>query len=189
VERAVLAGDAATGVCLMNVEAGLDTGAVYAEVSTAIDAAESAEQLRHRLVDLGCGMLQRCLADGMAGLPVARPQTGTPTYAEKIRPDELRLRWELPASHLHRVVRLGRAWTTLGGKRLRILAAEVVDAAEQLPTAPEGASPGALDGELVAAGEGTLLRLVTVQPEGKQPMAAADWLRGVRPRAGARFEG
>jgi methionyl-tRNA formyltransferase len=191
VERAILAGDATTGVCLMAVDVGLDTGAIYAEADTPIDESESVEDLRRRLVALGCRLLERHLADGLAGLPTPYPQVGEPTYAEKIRPEELELHWEEDAAHLRRVVHLGRAWTTFRGKRLRVLRAEpVVEGDGGAPAAAaEGASPGALHGEEVTAGEGSRLRLITVQPEGRQPMPAADWLRGVRPEPGERLGG
>ena len=189
VERAVLAGDATTGVCLMEVDVGLDTGAIYAEQDTPIDEAESVEDLRRRLVAIGCRLLERHLADGLAGLPTPHPQVGEPTYAEKIRPEELQLHWEQDAAHLRRVVHLDRAWTTFRGKRVRVLQAEPVVSDDGELAAPEGASPGALYGEVVTAGEGTRLRLVTVQPEGRQPMAAADWRRGVRPEPGERLGG
>ena len=95
VERAILEGDAETGVCLMAVEAGLDTGALYAEVGTQIGEEETAEALRSRLVTMGC----RLLADTWPtapGLPVPWDQAGEPSYAEKIMPSELGLRWEQP---------------------------------------------------------------------------------------------
>jgi methionyl-tRNA formyltransferase len=190
VERAILEGDAETGVCLMAVEKGLDTGPIYAMGDTSIDEHESAEELRARLVEIGCRLLIENLSGGAAGLPIPHEQEGDPSYAEKIRPEELELRWERDATYLSRVVRLGRAWTTFRGRRLRVLnaAAEAWDTAETTasdhagrPGAPEGDSPGALHGEVVTAGEGTHLRLIRVQPEGKQPMAAADWLHGARP--------
>ena len=93
VERALLEGDAETGVCLMAVEAGLDTGPVYAEVATAIDPEETVDELRARLVAIGCRMLEEHLADGRAGLPRPRDQAGNPTYAEKVAAHELELDW------------------------------------------------------------------------------------------------
>jgi methionyl-tRNA formyltransferase len=190
VERAILAGDATTGVCLMAVEAGLDTGPIYAEEDTRIDESESVDELRGRLVAIGSRLLETHLAGGLSGLPTPHPQVGEPTYAEKIRPEELQLHWVEDAAQLRRVVHLGRAWTTFRDKRLRVLRAEPAPTdGDGLAAAPEGASPGALDGEVVTAGEGSRLRLVTVQPEGRQPMAAADWLRGVRPQPGERLGG
>jgi methionyl-tRNA formyltransferase len=188
VERAILEGDAETGVCLMAVEAGLDTGGIHAEATTTVGDEETADALRSRLVEIGCGLLVEYLREGRAGLPPARDQAGTPSYAEKIRPAELELDWRQPAIQLRRVIRLGRAWTTFRGRRLRILEATgPVDAtAPGGPAAPEGtgAAPGRLDGVEVTAGSGTRLRLVTVQSEGRRPMAAPDWLHGVRPGPG-----
>jgi methionyl-tRNA formyltransferase len=179
VERAILEDDAETGVCLMAVEAGLDTGPIYAEVATAIREDETASELRSRLVALGCGLLEVHLARGRAGLPVPRDQAGTPTYAEKVLPEEHVLRWDQPAERLRRVVRLGRAWTTFRGRRLRVLTATGVPG-EVGPAVPVG-PPGALDGTDVWAGGGTRLRMVTVHPEGRRPMDASEWIRGVRP--------
>jgi methionyl-tRNA formyltransferase len=186
VERAILEGDSETGVCLMAVEAGLDTGAIYAEVSTSIGEEETADELRGRLVAIGSSLLDEHLVGGRGGLPVPREQAGTPSYAEKLLPHELELDWQCPALHLRRVVRLGRAWTTFRGHRVRILSAaahrEEPDTDEE-PGTDHGVdplAPGALRGAVVGAGEGTSLRLRTVQPEGKRPMEATAWLHGVR---------
>jgi methionyl-tRNA formyltransferase len=175
VERAILAGDDVTGVCVMKVEEGLDTGPVYVCEEASIGAEDDLGSLRERLVDIG----SRLLVDVVSGpLPEPTPQVGEPTYAAKIDPAELELRWARPAVELGRVVRLGRAWTTFRDRRLRVRRAAVATGA--------GGSPGTLDGDVVATGEGGL-QLVEVQPEGKGPMAAADWLRGVRPAVGERL--
>ena len=181
VERALLEGDAETGVCLMAVEAGLDTGGVYAVESTGIDPDETVEELRARLVDIGCRLLVEHLADGRAGLPVPRDQAGNPTYADKLRSYEFELDWTRPAAHLRRVIRLGRAWTTFRGRRIRILAARHCER-DGPPLAP-----GELAGADVGAGERSALELRTVQPEGKRPMEASSWLHGVRPGPGDRL--
>ena len=178
VERAILAGDTTTGVDLMAVEAGLDTGPVYDEVVVPLDDEITAEELRSRLVAAGCDLLRRNLGGGIAGLPAPRPQVGEPTWAEKITTDELALAWDRPAAELRRVVRLGRAWTTFRGRRLRVLATHPA------PPGLAAPGPGVLDGTVVGAGGGTALVLATVQPEGRQPMDAADWVRGVRPAPG-----
>ena len=195
VERAILEGDAETGVCLMAVEAGLDTGGIYAEESTVIGDEETAEELRARLVVIGCSLLGR-LADGLAGLPPPRDQVGSPSYAEKIQAGELHLHWDQPALQVRRVIRLGRAWTTFRGRRLTVLRATGSEAGRGpsagggAPTGAEpstGAEPGVLYGTEVVAGDGHRVVLVTVQPEGRRPMDASDWLRGVRPEPGARL--
>lgn len=166
VERAILAGDPVTGVCLMEVEEGLDTGGVYRSREVAVDLDETAAQLTARLATAGADLLVRGLQEGL-GRPV--PQQGEPTYAAKIEPEDLHLNWARSANLLHRVVRLGRAWTTWKGRRLLVLAAS--------PAEAEGGEPGTVSGQVVQTGEGGL-RLVTVQPEGKRAMPAADWIRG-----------
>ncbi|MEI7858385.1 MAG: methionyl-tRNA formyltransferase [Acidimicrobiales bacterium] len=195
VERALLEGDAETGVCLMAVEAGLDTGPVYAEVATAIDPEETVDELRDRLVIIGCQMLEEHVRDGRSGLPVPHEQAGTPTYAEKIQSGEFELDWSKPAVELQRVIRLGRAWTALRGKRVRVLAAgpgsaiggglgEADDVGEAVTL-----EPGELRQAAVGCGQETRLVLVEVQPEGKRPMAASAWLNGVQPTPQDRLGG
>lgn len=184
VERAILAGDAETGVCVMTLEAGLDTGPVHARRSTPIDPDESAEQLRSRLVDVGTELL---LAQLQSGLDPPVPQQGEPTYAAKIDPSELRLDFSQPAELELRKVRVGRAWTTFRGRRLGVLAAAI--AAEPALEAGAADELGSLHpaGDLgvhVRCGSGTLLTLVQVQPEGKRPQAARDWANGARPQPG-----
>jgi methionyl-tRNA formyltransferase len=182
VERAILAGDEVTGVCVMRLEAGLDTGPVLGTQHVAIDADEHASALVDRLSRAGAALLVDVLADGVDALGPGEPQEGEPTYAAKLDPEEFRLDWEQPAETLHRVIRLDRAWTTFRGERLRVLDAFL------LPDAPDAAHdpdpPGAVGGggeeDVVPCGSGRL-KLVEVQPAGKRPMAAADWRRGVRP--------
>jgi methionyl-tRNA formyltransferase len=182
VERAILEDDAETGVCLMAVEAGLDTGGIYAVAATAIEPEETAAELRSRLVTLGCRLLDDHLGGGRAGLPLPRDQAGVPSYAEKILPGELEIHWEEPADRIHRVVRVGRAWTTFRGRRLGVVAASRVPE-EGGRAAPVG-EPGTLEGTEVVTGHGSRLRLVTVHPEGRRAMDAAEWARGVRPAPG-----
>ncbi|MDQ3570508.1 MAG: methionyl-tRNA formyltransferase [Actinomycetota bacterium] len=175
VERAILAGDTETGVCLMALEAGLDTGPVHRCQRVAIGDEETADELRARLVDCGTQMLVDELGRGL-GQPL--PQVGEPTYAAKLEPEELRLDWTRPATELHRVVRLGRAWTTFRRRRLGVRKVAVTES---------GPAPGLLQGVVVGTGDGRGLALVEVQAEGRAPMTAADWLRGARPDAGERL--
>jgi methionyl-tRNA formyltransferase len=184
VERAILEDDAETGVCLMAVEAGLDTGGIYAVATTTIGTEETVEELRSRLVTLGCGLLEEHLGRGLAGLPLPRDQVGTPSYAEKILPAELELQWQQPAAQLRRVIRVGRAWTTFRGRRLGVLTAAAVPEDSRVQAS---GPPGQLRGVDATAGSASALRLVTVQPEGRRPMAAADWIRGVRPEPDERL--
>lgn len=176
VERAILAGDAETGVCLMVVAPELDTGDVYACQREPIGPDDTLDGLRSRLVDIGTGLLVDGLTEGLAP---PRPQEGEPVYAVKIEPGEHRLHLDRPAVALHRVIRLGRAWCEFRGRRLKVLAAELVPPGAEAASAVTGLGPGALQGPVVATGDGAL-RLVTVQPEGKAPMGAAAWLNGAQ---------
>jgi methionyl-tRNA formyltransferase len=170
VERAILAGDAVTGVCVMQLEAALDTGPVYARATTDVGDKEL-EALRAELVVLGTGLLVDLLANGPGSLPEPVAQEGEPTYAAKLTDDELELDFRRSARELARVVRLGRARTTAGGKRLVVRACEVLDVAP--------GAPGELDGDVVSCGEGAL-RLVAIVPEGRREMTPAAWARGLR---------
>ncbi len=180
VERAILAGDERTGVCLMVLEEGLDTGPVLRCEETPIGPEETAAELRARLVAIGTAMLLDALRDG---LPAPTPQAGEPTYAAKLEPADFELDWARPAGELHRVVRAGsgRAHTTHRGKRLKVHRAVLAPAG-----AGRGLEPGQLDGALVGTGAGAL-RLVAVQPEGKGVLAADDWARGARTAPGDRL--
>jgi methionyl-tRNA formyltransferase len=165
VERAILAGDERTGVDLMVVEEGLDTGGVYARVELEIGADETLDELRGRLVEQGTALLCAALVDGL-GTPA--PQDGEPTYAAKIDPAELEIDWTQPAITIHRRVRVGGAWTTHDGRRLKIWRTHVP---------PRG------DGPTVPAGDGPV-ELVEVQPEGKPRLAATAWANGARWQSG-----
>jgi methionyl-tRNA formyltransferase len=179
VERAILAGDRETGVCLMKIEEGLDTGPVYAVRSVLLGDDITLEALRRQLVTLASALVVDELAAGVSGLPNPEPQQGEVTTAEKITKEDLHLDWAAPAFQLRRVVRLGRAWTTFRGKRLTVLDA----APGPSPPDTERHPPGALDGPVVATGVGTLV-LRQVQPESRSPMSADEWLRGARPAVG-----
>ena len=180
VERAILAGDSETGVCLMKVEEGLDTGPIYARRTVPLGDDVDLPTLRGELVEMGSALLVATLAGGAAGLPVPEPQHGVPTTADKLTGEDLRLQWEETAVQLHRVVRLGRAWTTFRGRRLGVLKArpEVGDSGSGLP--------GALVKTAVITGQG-ILQLEQVLPESRTPMSADDWVRGIRPSVGERL--
>ncbi|MDQ6909941.1 MAG: methionyl-tRNA formyltransferase [Actinomycetota bacterium] len=169
VERAILAGDTKTGVCLMGLEEGLDTGPVYDCAPIDIGPEDTADDLRNRLGELGTQMLLRALREG---LPEASPQVGDPTYAAKIEAREHELDWSRPAVEVHRVVRLGQAWTTFRGRRLKVRRARPAEGSTAL--AVGAVDPATLR---VGTGEGSL-ELVDVQPEGKPVQAATAWRNG-----------
>lgn len=168
VERALLAGDSETGVCLMQLEKGLDTGPIYDTVRVPIAPSATADDLRRELVAVGTAQLIRCLAAPL-GQPIA--QQGEPLYASKIHPEELRIDWSQPVEQIDRLVRLGGAWTTLRGKRVKIIAIALGGGRERSLQQP-------------VAG----LVIVAVQPEGKGPMTYADFARGARPQDDEMFE-
>ena len=176
VERALLAGDNCTGVCLMGLEPSLDTGPLYRSDELTIGPDETADQLRERLVVLGAAQLVDALHGGL-GEPT--PQSGEPVYAAKIGRDDLELHYEHPASELHRVVRVGGAWTTFRGRLLK-----VHQAAPVLLPAP--GPIGVLNGLTVRCAEGGLA-LEVVQPEGKARLDAASWANGARPLPGEKL--
>jgi methionyl-tRNA formyltransferase len=161
VERAILAGDDRTGVDLMVVEEGLDTGGIYDRAEVPIGPDDTADELRARLARLGADLVVTNLARGL-GDPT--PQRGEPTYAHKIDVAELAIDWSAPAEVIHRVVRVGGAWTTHGGRRLKVWRTARSDAGR--------------DAVEVPAGDGAVW-LVEVQPEGRRRMPAAAWANGV----------
>lgn len=165
VERAILAGDASTGVDLMAVEEGLDTGGVYRRAEVPIGPDDTLDELRTRLLQEGARLLVVALREGLGA---ARPQEGEPSYAEKLTVEDRRLDWSRPAVDVHRRVRLGDAWTTHQGRRLKVWRTHV-------PPLGEGPRAAAADGEV---------ELVEVQPEGKARMDAAAWANGARWRSG-----
>jgi len=175
VERAVLAGDRETGVCIMALEEGLDTGPVYARERTPIGPQETAGELRARLVVLGTDLLVTTLPRISELRP--EPQVGEPTYADKLNVDEFALDWSQSADDLARVVRAGNprpgAWTTDHGTRLKVWRVRPLSAGID-------AEPGTVFGHTrVATGDGAL-ELVEVQPEGRRSMDANAWLAGRR---------
>jgi len=179
VERAIMAGDEETGVCLMQLEAGLDTGPVYACEQIPITPADTAGDLRRRLAVDGA----RLLVEWIDRIPheVPASQEGEPTYASKLSVDEFHVDWNRPAAEIARLVMAGNpkpgAWTTAGGRRLKLLRAR----AEPDGAAPSaGALPGSLVGRARVATAAGVLLLEEVQPETKPAMAAQAWAAGFR---------
>jgi len=168
VERAILAGDEKTGVCIMDIEPTLDTGAVYARREVAITQESTTQSLTAELAEVGADLLVETLRTGL-GTPV--PQSGEMTHAAKVSRDELKIDWSRSAVQIHRHVRALRAFTEIDGLRLKVLEVDVTSTREDLGV-------GELSGDgAVGAGHGAVL-LRRVQPEGKPAMAADAWLRG-----------
>jgi methionyl-tRNA formyltransferase len=168
VERAIMAGDTTTGVCIMDIEESLDTGAVYAREEVFISDASTSVSLTNELARVGADLLVRTLKEGL-GTPT--PQGEGETYAKKISSEEQRIDWSMSAVQIHRQVRALRSFAVVSGSRIKILEVALVDGDATL-------APGEVESDCyVGTGQGDLL-LVRVQPEGKGPMPAADWMRG-----------
>ena len=188
---AVVDGERETGVTTMLIDEGLDTGPTLLARSTPIGPEETAPELEARLGALGAEVLLETL-DGLArGTLTARPQDhARATLAPILKKEDARIDWTRPADEIARRVRGLVPWpgtvTTWAGADLKILRARVE------PSARTDAAPGTVlavdrDGLLVAAGAGTRLRLLDVQPESRRPMPAAAFAAGARLAPGARL--
>ncbi|MBB5687387.1 methionyl-tRNA formyltransferase [Sphingobium boeckii] len=181
IHRAILAGDARTGVTIMGMEAGLDTGPMLATVETDVDG-KTAGALTAELAAKGAALMVQVLADLSAYPPLAQPETGV-TYAAKIDKAEARLDFTADAVAAERQVRAFNpapgAFFELNGERIRILAADVETGSGDAGTV--------VDNHLgIACGVG-LLRPTLVQRAGKGAMPVADLLRGYAIPAGTRL--
>ncbi|MEO1688854.1 MAG: methionyl-tRNA formyltransferase, partial [Pseudomonadota bacterium] len=186
IQRAILAGDAETGVCIMRMEAGLDTGPVALREALAIAADETGGTLHDRLSALGARLMPRALEalaeDRLSAEP--QPEAGV-TYAAKVDKAETRIDWTRPAEEVDRTIRafapFPGAWTEIGGERVKLLLSRVAPG--------EGAPGEALDDGLrVACGTGAV-RVLRVQRAGKGAAEAEAFLRGFPVTAGARLGG
>ena len=181
IQRAILAGDTETGVDIMRMEAGLDTGPVLAEARTPIDG-KTAGALTAELADLGAALILRVLADLPAFPEIPQPEEGT-TYAKKIEKAEARLDFARPAVEVERQIRAFAptpgAFFEFGGERFKLLAAELAEGSGE---------PGAtLDDTLaIACGTGAI-RPMLIQRAGKPVMETAALLRGLPIPAGTKL--
>ena len=183
IHRALLAGDAETGITIMQLDEGLDTGPILLEKRRPIGADETSGELHDALAALGAAALIEAIAGIEAGTLVARAQPAEGvTYAAKIEKAEARVDWSRGAVHIHRQIRAFNPWpmaeARLGEEPLRLLRASVADAAGR------AAAPGTLlgldgDGIRVACGEG-VLAVRELQRAGKRPVTARDFANAVR---------
>ena len=174
VERAIMAGDPMTGVCVMGVDVGLDTGAVYATEAVAIRPEHSADELSAELSHLGARLLVDTLRGGLSN-PV--DQVGEATYAAKLGSEDFEVRFDRVADEMAWASRVAPLWTTFRGRRFRLHRVESV---------PGQGPAGQLDGDVLWLNDGGL-RLIDVQIEGKGRQSFADWRNGARPEASERF--
>ncbi|MDV7270990.1 methionyl-tRNA formyltransferase [Thioclava sp. A2] len=173
IHRAIMAGDAETGICIMQMDAGLDTGAVLLREATLIGATETTGELHDRLSEMGARLIVDALASLDTLTSVPQPDEGV-TYAHKIDKAEARIDWTKPAPELIRQINglspFPGAWCMAGQERIKLLRAEPADGS--------GTAGAPLDGFTIACGSGAL-RVVLAQREGKRPMPADEVLKGL----------
>jgi methionyl-tRNA formyltransferase len=182
IQAAILAGDAQTGITIMQMDEGLDTGAMRLREATPIGSHDTAADLHDRLAAIGSRLILRALAENPAAVP---QDDALSTYAPKLSREDARLNFTRPAVELERQIRAYTPWpgslALLGDVVLKILAAEIV------PGTPDAVPGEILDDQLtIACGEGAL-RPTRLQRAGKAAMNAEDFLRGFSLPAGARF--
>ena len=177
IHRAIMSGDDRTGICIMQMEAGLDTGPVLLREETDIGAEETTAGLHDRLSAMGAGLITRALdrLDSLVAEP--QPEEGV-TYAAKIDKAEARIDWSLPADSVDRQIRglspFPGAWTEIGGERVKLLASRLA------PGPIPGDSPAGTvltDGLTVACGSGAV-EILRLQRAGKGAQDQGDYLRG-----------
>lgn len=182
IHRALLAGDAETGITIMQMDTGLDTGAMLHKLTTPIAARETAGALHDRLATLGAELIVPALADYVAGrlTPLPQPAEGV-TYAAKLQKSEGALDWAQPATALDRQVRGLHPWPGCffrwQDETVKLLAATIA--------AGRGAPGTVLDGQATIACGLDALRLLKVQRAGKAPVSGADFVNGLRLNVGA----
>ena len=180
VERAILAGDETTGVCIMRVVESLDQGEVFSRVEMPILSSDTLTSLRDKLLEASLPLLVSAVKNGLGD---GAAQSGEPVYAKKISNSDLQINWSHTATQIDRLIRIGGAYTHIGGKRLKIVKARIV--AESLTSEVNGAIKIISRHECeVQTGSGSI-SLIEVQPEGKAVMKVDGWLNGARIETGA----
>ncbi|MBL4806507.1 MAG: methionyl-tRNA formyltransferase [Rhodobacteraceae bacterium] len=173
IQRAIMAGDAETGVCIMQMEAGLDTGPVFTRETTPITVTDTAGVLHDRLAEIGGSLV--CATLRNINKLNAEPQIDSDmTYAAKINKSESKIDWTRPAVEIDRQIRglspFPGAWTEIAGERVKLLNCVLMSGEGSVGTALD-------DALLIACGQGAV-RLTRLQRAGKGPMDAVDFLRG-----------
>jgi methionyl-tRNA formyltransferase len=190
VHRAVINGDLETGVTIMRVVKALDAGAMFAKVRRSIGPDETSDVVERDLGDLGARLLVTVVDQIAAGTAREEPQDDAlSTYASRLTKDEGLIDWSLPAADIHNRVRglypWPHAYTYLDGARLIVLATHVLDG--NTDAAPGTIVDVSRDAVHVATGQGALIAIERVQPEGKRAMSTREYLSGRPVRPGARF--
>ncbi len=184
IHRAIMAGDAETGVCIMQMEAGLDTGPVLLREATRIGPEETTGALHDRLSRMGARLIVEALGRINDLTPEPQPEEGV-TYAQKIDKTEARVDWTVPAEEVDRKIRglspFPGAWAEVEGQRLKFLASRVVEGT---------GTPGTVlnDALTIACGTGAV-EVLRLQRAGKGPQDRAEFLRGMALPPGTTFSG
>ncbi|MGB0959435.1 MAG: methionyl-tRNA formyltransferase [Halocynthiibacter sp.] len=172
IHRAIMAGDAKTGVCIMQMDEGLDTGDVLLRDALTIGVEETTAELHDRLAIMGGDLIVETLARYGDLTPEVQPENGV-IYAHKIDKAEARIDWSKPAIEVDRKIRglspFPGAWCEVDGARLKLLASRVVDGT--------GEAGAVLSGLTIACGDGAV-EITKAQRQGKRPMDPDDFLRG-----------
>jgi methionyl-tRNA formyltransferase len=183
IHRAIMAGDAETGVCIMQMEAGLDTGPVLLRAATPIGATETTGDLHDRLSAMGAGLIVEALARLPDLAPEPQPEDGR-HLRDKIDKAEAAVDWTRPAPEIDRQIRglspFPGAWTTHDGRRLKLLRSRLAEG--------RGAPGEVLAGLTIACGTGAV-DILEVQAEGRARQDAASFLRGAASRREPGWEG
>ena len=188
VQASILNGDAETGVCIMQMDAGLDTGPVLDCVREPINGDDTADSLGARLAMRGADLLVRTVPDWVSGAIVPQPQDDSQaTLTSRLSKEDGRVDWGCDATFIERQVRAMYSWpgayTTAGGTLLKLLRVSVAPELTPSPPGTVAAEPGT--GQPLVATAAGYIRLDRVQPAGRTPMSGAEWLRGAPAAQGA----
>ena len=190
IQRAIIDGEAVTGVTIMRIETLLDAGAMLAKVTRPIGPDDTSDVVERDLADLGADLLVKVLEQVAAGThQEERQDFMLATFAPRLTKDEGVIDWSLPASYIHNRVRGLHPWphasTRLDGERIILLKTRVEPGSTE--AAPGTVLDVSADAIHVATGHGERIAVVQLQPEGRRPMSAREFAAGRRVEPGARF--
>ncbi len=175
IHRAIMAGDTETGICIMRMEAGLDTGPVLARATMPIGPEDTTGDLHDRLAAMGAALISETLTNLPNLIAIFQPEQGV-TYAAKINKAEARIDWSRPAAEIDRQIRglspFPGAWCQIGAERVKLLRSRLAQGA--------GCAGQVLDGLTIGCGSGAV-EITLAQREGKRAMTAPEFLRGFGP--------
>lgn len=187
VQWSLAAGETRTGVTLFWLDEGMDTGPIFLQAETPVSQTEDAPALLQRLTAMGVTLLEQALHDIEAGRIRRAPQEGAASLAPLIKKEDARLAFDMDAARFHNVVRGMRLWPRayleLASGRVLVLQTAPAEAGKGAPGTVLAVD--AVKGALVQCGQDSRVYLMTLQPEGKKPVPAADFLHGLRLAPGA----